>query len=150
MSEAYGVSGNQQVGFGTLNTTGRPAQALLWSGTAASAVNLNPAGYTDSEAYGTNGSEQVGEAGGFFGPQAFLWSGTAASAVNLQSLLPTAFWTTLQAYSIDAAGNIYGTAYGTLAGVSESFAVEWSPVVPEPGPGSLFVAVGVGFLLRAT
>jgi hypothetical protein len=43
-SEARGVSGNQQVGFGGADVD----HALLWSGTAASVVDLHPAGYSRS------------------------------------------------------------------------------------------------------
>jgi hypothetical protein len=57
--------------------------ASLWSGSAASWVNLNPTGSTASEAWGGSGSNQVGYAtlGGV--QEAALWSGTAASFVSL-------------------------------------------------------------------
>src|SRR2546425_8460222 len=41
-SEAVGTFGGQQVGYGILNTG--YAHALLWSGSAASVVDLHPAG----------------------------------------------------------------------------------------------------------
>ena len=50
-SGAYGTNGGQQVGWG--ETKENHDHALLWSGTAASAVDLNqflPAGFTDSYA----------------------------------------------------------------------------------------------------
>ena len=62
--------------------------ALVWSGTAASAVDLNPtllANFTDSEALAADGSQQVGygyDATGF-GDRALLWLGTSDSAVDL-------------------------------------------------------------------
>jgi PEP-CTERM motif len=52
-SVAISTSDTQQVGLGT-------GHALLWTGTAASAVDLNPNGFTASEAFGTNGTQQVG------------------------------------------------------------------------------------------
>ncbi len=59
--------------------------ASLWSGTAASWVDLHPtwAGATYSFARDTSGAQQTGYA--VFGstPRASLWSGTAASWVNL-------------------------------------------------------------------
>jgi hypothetical protein len=74
---ACGVSGTQQVG----NT----GNATLWSGSAASRVDLNPSGFATSEAKGTNGTKQVGfgstTAGGY--DHALLWSGSAASYVDL-------------------------------------------------------------------
>lgn len=56
-----------------------------------------------------------------FSIHARLWKGTAESAVDLQELLPSEF-TNSTAYSIDAAGNIYGLA-ATMDGTAH--AVEW-------------------------
>jgi len=49
-SGAYGFSGSQQVGAGTGPVTGNQLHALLWSGSASSAVDLNPADFTGSAA----------------------------------------------------------------------------------------------------
>lgn len=57
--------------------------AGLWSGTAASWVDLNPAGANSSRAYGVDGDKQVGYAMVSGLQRASLWSGTAASWVNL-------------------------------------------------------------------
>lgn len=59
------------------------AHASLWSGTAGSWVDLNPAGATGSVAYGVEGGRQVGSAnvGGI--TRASLWSGTSGSWVDL-------------------------------------------------------------------
>ena len=46
---ATDISGTQQVGYGSGNTD---YHALLWSGTAASAVDLHPSGFDRSIAYG--------------------------------------------------------------------------------------------------
>jgi hypothetical protein len=46
-------------------------------------VDLNPAGSTDSYAYGISGAQQVGRAMVDSVPRASLWSGTAASWVDL-------------------------------------------------------------------
>jgi hypothetical protein len=77
----WGVGGGQQVGGGG-------GRALLWRGSAASAVDLHPAGgYAWSVAYGTNGSRQVGTAQASArdnARNAILWDGTAASAVDLK------------------------------------------------------------------
>ncbi|HEY8748065.1 MAG TPA: DUF4082 domain-containing protein [Tepidisphaeraceae bacterium] len=87
-SFAYGVSGNQQVGMGYGGAVGPNSHAFLWTGTAASAVNLNPSqlGSIESIAMAVSGNQQVG----YFNPgpgnqeHAVLWNGTAASAVSLQ------------------------------------------------------------------
>ncbi|MGD1277616.1 MAG: PEP-CTERM sorting domain-containing protein [Tepidisphaeraceae bacterium] len=145
-SYALGTSGTQQVGDG-YDSGASNWHALLWSGTADSAVDLQPTnltGFTQSQANGTNGIQQVGYGDG----QALLWFGTADSAVDLQLLLPaTGTWTGSIAYTIDAAGNVYGTADGAFNGVTGTFAVEWSPV-PEPTAVSLVVIAGIGMLAR--
>ena len=86
-SKANDISGTQQVGHGF---NGNYQHALLWSGTAASAVDLIPSGYNTSAAEDTNGTQQVGSvfAGHY---HAFVWSGTAASAVDLDQFLPSEF-----------------------------------------------------------
>ena len=43
-SYATGTNGTQQVGYGYSPATGNPAHALLWNGSAASYVDLNPSG----------------------------------------------------------------------------------------------------------
>jgi hypothetical protein len=134
---ALGTSGNQQVGWG-YNTIAGHDEALLWSGTAASAVNLNPTGFGSSSANATNGFQQVGlaEVGASAPDHAVLWTGTADSWVDLQPFLPaTGTWTDSDAYSIDTAGHVYGMADGTFNGVTGTFAVEWTVPVPEPAGG---------------
>ncbi len=85
-SYAYGVQGGQQVGLISGATATR---ACMWTGTAASWVDLSPAGATSSEAWGVQGGQQVGWAriaGGNY--RASLWTGSAASWVDLS---PSAF-----------------------------------------------------------
>jgi hypothetical protein len=59
-SEAYGISGGQQAGYGNGSATGTNTHALLWSSTATNVVDLNPSGFTNSLALGLCGSQQVG------------------------------------------------------------------------------------------
>jgi len=125
VSTAIGVGGGQQVG--QIASTGIPGigHAALWSGTAESEVDLNPADAINSIALATNGKIQVGQAVG--GPPAIeqharLWKGTADSAVDLHDFLPDGF-TESAAYSIDAAGNIYGLASNDSDGTIH--AIEW-------------------------
>src|ERR1043166_4159508 len=79
---AFGVFDGQQAGEAVVGGRDR---ASLWSGTAASWVDLNPAAATSSRALGTNGGHQVGVAsvGAYGDDHASLWSGTAASWVDL-------------------------------------------------------------------
>src|SRR5207253_3155527 len=77
---------NQQVGYG--NDINNNPHALLWLGSANTAVDLHPTGlpneFSNSAAYGTSGSQQVGGGHVFFGDvHALLWSGSANSAVDL-------------------------------------------------------------------
>jgi hypothetical protein len=92
-SKAMGVAYGQQVGYAS--TTHYPigdtigyqpgSHALLWTGTAASVVDLHPAGYDASQALATNGVQQGGW--GYIAlsstEHAMMWSGTAASFMDL-------------------------------------------------------------------
>jgi autotransporter-associated beta strand protein len=130
----FSTNGSQQVGYCGISSGNEVA--YLWSGTAASAIDLSPTdltGFPTSLALGNNSIQQVGEGAAsedlLYGTHALLWYGTAASAVDLHLLLPTTGnWLNSVAYSIDAAGNVYGTAEGSFDEVSSAFAVEWSPV----------------------
>ena len=85
---ALATDGTQQVGSGESPSFSND-HALLWNGTAESAVDLNPAGSLQSFAYGVSGGQQVGQIamnvpgrGTVF--HATLWTGSATSAVDLQ------------------------------------------------------------------
>jgi hypothetical protein len=151
-SYAFSTSGGEQVGEGSGTETGSAFHALMWNGSAASAVDLNPtnlAGIQTSDAYGTNGIEQVGYGygSGTTGnvASAMLWAGTAASAVNLQTVLPaTGTWTESFADTVDSSGNVYGFADGSFDGVTGQFAVEWLAGAA-PGPVSWAAAVSGGW-----
>jgi hypothetical protein len=78
-SIAYSEAGGQQSGLDS-------GSATLWTGSSASAVNLNPVGSYSSFAYATNGTQQGGSANFVDAngtDHAMLWSGTAASFVDL-------------------------------------------------------------------
>lgn len=120
-SVAYGVSGNEQVGWAN-----NRQHALLWRGTGDSAVDLSPAGALASEAWGTNGTQEVGDMDINGVAHAVVWSGTAASAVDLQQFLPSG-WRGCRAYTIDESGDIFGIATDASYGIH---AVEWQ--TPEP------------------
>lgn len=152
---AYGVgissSGNQQVGYADVPApvgVAPPTHALVWSGNAQSAVELNPAGYLDSQATATNGVQQIGYAGqGALpnnGEHAFVWSGTAASAIDLGAVLP-AGWMSSQATSLDSAGDVFGFATDPSG---TEHAVEWIVVVPEPLGTAAPLFIAATFLMR--
>ena len=82
VSSAAAVEGGQQAGF----SDNGGSHAALWSGSASSFVDLNPAGFRSSQVLSTAGRQQAGSgisSSGDNSPQALLWSGSAASAVNL-------------------------------------------------------------------
>jgi hypothetical protein len=124
-SQAFGVADGQQVGFASGPATGG-AQAILWTGTAASAVNLNPSGLglPLSTAWGAANGQQVGYAFHSNDNHAILWTGTAASAVDLT---PSGF---IQA-------GFFGTADGQQVGLEFSpptWATPFSGRAPRPAP----------------
>lgn len=125
MSSAYatGLAYRSEVGCGTpLGMT--VTHALLWHGTARSMIDLHPSGFTDSCARAAQGSVQAGY-GHISGTlHALLWKGSATTAVDLQQYLPNTF-TSSDAYAIDPAGNILGSAYSTSTATWH--AVMWIP-----------------------
>lgn len=80
-SEGYGGYSNKQVGRAV--TAGGASRAGLWTGTAATWVNLHPAGASESFAFDGAGTKQSGFVIISGAERAALWSGTAASFVNL-------------------------------------------------------------------
>lgn len=79
-SSVTAVSDGQQVGYAKI---GSDYHAGLWTGAAATWVDLNPAGSTDSSARGVAAGQQVGCAsiGGY--THAGFWNGTAASWTDI-------------------------------------------------------------------
>jgi hypothetical protein len=122
---ATGLGKQSEVGCGTpIGMT--VSHALLWHGTAASMIDLQPSGFADSCARAAHGNAEVGY-GHFSGTgalHALLWKGSAKSAVDLQQYLPTTF-TSSEAYAVDPAGNILGSAYSTSTATWH--AVIWVP-----------------------
>lgn len=119
---ALSISGGQEVGYGQFSNGSPFSHALLWTGTAASAVDLNPAGASNSIAVNTNGTWQVGYVTNANATtSASVWNGTAASAVNLEAFLPSNF-STSKASSVNSAGDVFGVAEDTLGNYHS---VEW-------------------------
>ena len=84
-SEAFGVYGTNQVGYATTTSTPSTQHAMLWNGTAGSAVDLTPANVTGATAYAVDSAVQAGC--GVVAPatsaHALLWQGTATSMRDL-------------------------------------------------------------------
>lgn len=80
-SGLHAVAGGQQAGTAIFGSVMR---AGIWSGSAASWVDLSPAGSSRSEAISTTGTQQAGYA--IFGGEqrAGIWNGSAASWVDLK------------------------------------------------------------------
>ena len=90
--------------------------------TAASAVDLNPPGFTYSSAQAISGGSQVGDGHGpstGFSNHALLWKGTAASAVDLN---PPGF-NYSQARGVSGESQV---GWGTLTGTLGARALLWS------------------------
>ncbi|MEW6125851.1 MAG: hypothetical protein AB1757_02205 [Acidobacteriota bacterium] len=120
---ALGTDGVQQVGYGQQvlgpNVFSGPF-AVVWTGTAASAVSLNPPNSSTSEAKGVAGGQQVGYA--YSPARAMLWTGTAASAVNLH---PAGF-SASQANATNGTQQV-GFAIQAVAGLAgNNHAMVWS------------------------
>jgi len=122
ISSAFDVSRGQQVGYVRLPPPqpGGNTQdvASLWTGSAASWVNLNPAGAISSQAYSVLNGLQVGVAD----ERASLWRGTAASWVDLHAFVPAEF-STSAATDISSDGatlTIAGYGFNTITNRTEA------------------------------
>jgi hypothetical protein len=158
-SQAAGAANGLQVGFGFGTATSGAEHALLWFGSATSAVDLHPlTGYHMSNALAASGLTQVGWAthADFGVPHAFLWSGSAATGVDLNP----------EAFGFSRAFGVFGDVQvGLSGGPSTGFiqhAVLWRGIaasVVDLNPAGFFASearaassdqqVGVGNLGRA-
>ena len=115
-SNAYGTDGLYVVGSG-----GASPHAYVWNiAQLNSPVDLNPSGYSDSEAYAVHAGVQVGYAysSSTRTNHAMLWRGTAASAVDLTpSTVSSAYATGL--------GNSIEVGVGVLVNSSADHAFLW-------------------------
>ena len=129
-SAVQGISPDQQVGYGVTtqkDTDGGDfvSHALLWTGSAASVVDLNPSDKVGSFANAVRNGVQVGQ---FYNLNltniymACVWKGTAASMVNLDALIPFDHMGSL-ASAIDDQGIIYGTYIAR----GEYHSIAWIP-----------------------
>ena len=128
-----GIFGTKEIGYATIAGadhsmlwTGTAASAvdlhaLLWTGSAGSAIDLHPlSGFTSTQAFATNGTNQLGFGTTTLGRNhGLLWSGTAASMVDLN---PGGFTETYAA-GISSTNQV-GTGWGT-ATANRNHAVLW-------------------------
>jgi hypothetical protein len=113
VSMASAVDDGQQVGSISGTPTSDVPHAALWTSTAASCLDLNPAGYVQSSACSVRDGVEVGSGAPSAAPltrRALAWQGSAASVTDLHALLPAEFqsWNS-SAEDIDAQGNIVGS-----------------------------------------
>lgn len=118
-------AGRQQVGVGELivdiNSEGNhftiktEDHALLWEGSAASMVDLHPAGFASSQATAAANARQVGygKPAGTDYNHALLWEGSAASVVDLH---PAGFTESLAGGLWEHDGYQVGTGWGPSTG----------------------------------
>ena len=117
LSNALAVADGHEGGWIQLTNGSGPYHAALWSGSAASFVDMNGA-FLESQVLGMAAGQQVGWARPFGagGPYAIVWNGTAASAVNFNP--PGAGTSTLWATCGSAqAGSAPFAGFGGDAGI---------------------------------
>jgi hypothetical protein len=130
-SGANGVRGNQQVGAAGNGPSSLPSShAMVWNGTAQSAVDLHPAHlypspFSNSTAYGTDGTYQVGaveyrEFGVADIHHAALWNGTVASFIDLR---PASGYLHSEAWAVAGSQQV---GWGDPSDVVGNHALLWS------------------------
>jgi hypothetical protein len=137
VSVAFGTDGVSQVGYSGYDVRVRVEAfkglkdkrfnyATVWNGSAASALNIHPAGYGNSFATAVKGSWIAGYASdetrfgtpGYY--HAIVWDSSYQST-DLQSYLPAQFVGS-QALSVDESGNVSGVA---LTADGQRHAIVW-------------------------
>ena len=117
-SEGEGISNGAAVGFTKFGGSGH---AVLWNLSSSSYVDLSPATYGPTLAYGIGGSQQVGQGEGL-DPNHFhalLWTGTASSVVDIQ---PPGFTDSIAV----ATDGKHQVGYGTPSSGTATHALLWS------------------------
>jgi hypothetical protein len=152
ISDLGGVGGGQQVGAvsAVIVLDQQPflwtvfTHAGLWSGTAASWIDLHPQGFDTSYAYGVDAGRQVGQVINSSSSHAALWNGSAVSWVDLH---PAGM--TYSAALAVAGGEQVGYAYNwpiaeEHACVWSGTAASWTDLNPAGASRSRARAVGAG------
>ena len=121
---------------------------MLWNVTDDGGVNLNPIGFTSSEAVDIEGDLQVGFGSGPTtgeNAHALLWQGTADSVLDLHSYLAATGRTFIKsvARAVDPDGNVYGFGVDAIGYLP----IVWL-AVPEPPAIAFVVVASVAISLR--
>jgi len=82
-SGAAAIDGARQYGWFHTPYPGPVTHAAMWAGSAASVVDLHPAGYTRSWVSGAGDGQAVGSADSGSALHAGLWTGSAATFIDL-------------------------------------------------------------------
>jgi hypothetical protein len=82
------TSGNRQFGWTRLSAAATQDTAAMWSGSAASYVNMNPTGAVASRIHAAAGDRQGGGASWGSGGRALIWSSAPNSFISLHPGLP--------------------------------------------------------------
>jgi hypothetical protein len=142
-SEAHGVFGDMQIGYANVgpDELNSESHALVWFGTAESAIDIHPDGFLRSRAFAVSAWGIAGVAGGSnpFDIHAVAWLGPEREFLDLSVVLGSDY-TESWAVGINDAGNIYG--FARYVPTSKVHAIEWSPA-PEPGATLLMLVGGV-------
>lgn len=143
-SRAMGCSGNQQVGYGTPKGA-RADVALLWSGSAASVVELRANDPTlETTAYAIANGVQVGYSGGQGRQHAMLWRGSSDSVVDLHP--PKAKLSVCEGTDgIEQVGIASVNFLSTIPSLWRGSAESWVDLTPKGFPGGAAYACASGF-----
>jgi hypothetical protein len=136
-SEILGTAPGQQVGWA--EHTGQAEHAAMWTGSAASYVDLNPPGAGLSFLYGTCGSAQVGYANLAGNNGAGIWFGTPDSFISLAAFLPAGYYQSVATCVAEANGTYYVGGYATSSATHNDEAFMWVGV---PSPATLAPLAG--------
>jgi hypothetical protein len=134
-AQVYGISASRQVGYAVIGDQ----KAVVWSGTAASGVNIHPAAFAALSSFATAVagdyiSGVLMDYDTFLG-RAALWYGPSNSFLDLHALLGSGY-TASEAWGVDSDGNVVGSALDTSGNyhailwkrVSVSFGYFMAPV----------------------
>jgi hypothetical protein len=131
-SFGQGAGGGLQVGYAFTNGTAGNAHAYMWTGTAASAVDLTPSVCANAEAIAVSGGIEAGWAFRSDVQQmhALAWSGTAASFLDLN---PSGFNTSqglaiLGTTMVGCAQNQETDSNGKITTITLYHAIVWSGI----------------------
>jgi hypothetical protein len=119
----------------------------VWSGNAATWIDLHPAGAGASAAMCISGSTIAGwvRTGSESGPvHAGVWEGVSATWFDLHSLLPEEFGDS-EARAVSSDGSyVYVTGWGIIRDTDQIEALLWTRPIPAPSTAAL---LGIGALL---